>query len=424
MDTRTPLAWLMFFAATTLSGAGGRVDLTGLVVDSGSKPLDHATVLVYHAGVRTGYSTFCPSCYADCGKRAVTDSTGRFTIPNLSSDLLFELLVVRDGYFSYSVKSVDPVKGPTPDIVLKPRPNVADPGRLVRGRVVDSGGKPLRDVVVRPQGVLVNDPKHGGHVTMYGSVAGLDLIAVTNKKGDFEISYDRPALEVLLLVEARGFAPRLFNHVSTGVDRKTMTVMEGDVVRGRLMDHGQPVAGAEIGLVPRQRGGGAELKLFGSPYEEIRIGTQSDGQFVITNVPTPVEWYVYGKMKSLAARGAAAPVKCETQGDKREIDVGDIQITAAYRLRGRVALSDGKPITDGMWVHIRADATGDSQSERLPPDGNFDFGGLAAGKYLVFASVKGYGGGPWDYRSGKPQPGTVEVERDTANFVLPLNPVK
>jgi len=323
MSGRLPLLTLL--AATALGGAAGRVNLTGHVVDTGGKPLGHATILVYHAGVKTGYSTFCPSCYADCGRRGVTDAAGRYTIRNLSPDLLFELLVVREGYLSELVKSVDPVKGSAPDAALKPRAKVEDPGRVVRGRVVDPRGAPLRDAVVRPQGVLVNDPKRG-HMAMYGTVAGLDLIAVTNQRGEFEVSYDRPALQVLLLVEARGFAPKLFNHIATGIDRKTMTVTEGAVVRGRLVDHGKPVAGAEMGLVPQQRGGGAELELFGSPYYEIRIGTQPDGGFVITDVPTPVEWFLYGKMESLAAHGATVPVKCSTMADKKEVELGDVQV--------------------------------------------------------------------------------------------------
>jgi protocatechuate 3,4-dioxygenase beta subunit len=77
----------------TISLAADRVTLTGKVTDSSGKPLEDATVMIYHAGVKKGYSTFCPSCYVDCGKRAVTDQTGSFTIPKLDPDLRFELLV-------------------------------------------------------------------------------------------------------------------------------------------------------------------------------------------------------------------------------------------------------------------------------------------------------------------------------------------
>ena len=51
--------------------------------------------MIYHAGVKKGYSTFCPSCYVDCGKRTVTDRSGGFTIKNVDPNLWFELLMIR-----------------------------------------------------------------------------------------------------------------------------------------------------------------------------------------------------------------------------------------------------------------------------------------------------------------------------------------
>jgi hypothetical protein len=147
------------------------------------KPLEHATVLVYHAGVKVGYSTFCPSCYADCGKRVSTDAAGAFTIQNLSPELKFELLVVHDGYVSAFVKNVDPVRGPARTAVLKTKQDVTDPARVVRGKVVDSGGRLLRDTIVKAQGIMFNDPKYGGHSSMYGEVASLDPIAVYQREG-------------------------------------------------------------------------------------------------------------------------------------------------------------------------------------------------------------------------------------------------
>ena len=409
--------------AKTASIASPPVLLTGKVVDSTGKPLDHAAVLVYHAGVKTGYSTYCPSCYADCGKRVMTNAAGAFTIRNLSPDLWFTLLLVRNGYFSEFAKFVDPSKGPAPDVILKARQSVNDPGRVVRGRIVDSHGRPLRDAIVQPQGILINDEKRG-HISMYGTVDGLDLIAVTNKAGEFEIYYDRPALKVLLLVEARGFAPKLFNQLSTGLDRKTLTVTDGATLRGRLVDNGKPVAGAQIGLIARKRSMGSELKLDGDPYEEMRIGTQPDGTFAFTNVPVPVEWYVYGKMESIAARGATAPMECVTKMDGEDVNVGDIKIKPGNRLRGKVVLSDGQSIADGMRVSIAGDRAFDTQTAPLRPDGSFEFGGLAPGKYQVFASVRGYRAPQWDYRMKTDPPGTVRVEHDISDFLLTLDPVK
>ncbi len=92
MRTRVAV-WL---AAGCLA-AQERATITGKVTDATGKPAEHATVLVYEAGVKKGYSIFCPTCYTDCGKRAVTDAGGNFTISRLSPDLRFTLLVMRDG---------------------------------------------------------------------------------------------------------------------------------------------------------------------------------------------------------------------------------------------------------------------------------------------------------------------------------------
>lgn len=125
-----------------------RVTANGKVVGDHGKPLEHATVLVYEARTRHGYSAYCPTCWVDCGKRTITDAEGKYSIAGLSSDLVFKLLVVRSGYKPVFVDKVDPVKGPAADAVLKPRTVAADPSQIVRGRIVDEHGKPVRDVAV------------------------------------------------------------------------------------------------------------------------------------------------------------------------------------------------------------------------------------------------------------------------------------
>src|SRR5258707_13485121 len=105
MARRTLRLCILFAGALS---AADRLTLTGTVTDATGKPLEHATVMVYHAGVKQGYSTFCPSCYSDCGKRTLTGADGKFTISSLSRDLFFELEVVNAGYFPTFIKRVDP----------------------------------------------------------------------------------------------------------------------------------------------------------------------------------------------------------------------------------------------------------------------------------------------------------------------------
>jgi hypothetical protein len=149
-------------------------------------------------------------------------------------------------------------------------------------------------------------------------------------------------------------APKLFTE-STEAERKTMTVTEGATIRGRLVQGEKPIANTEVGLTTHSR-------LAGNAYPEVRIGTQEDGRFAITNVPAGRIWNVYPKMASLAGRGIGADVVfCETKDDGQEVDVGDIQLKPTHRLRGTVVLGDGKPVPTDMRVILGTQTCLDSQ---------------------------------------------------------------
>ncbi len=367
--------------------------LSGKIVDGAGHPIDHATVLVYHAGVKKGYSIFCPSCYVDCGKRATTGPDGTFHIQSVDSELVFELLAVRDGFQPTFIKAVDPSSQSVATAVLMPRVAATSPEKIVRGRVVDDHGRPVRDAVVEPVGLSSNEFPNGkpakNEVSVYGTIQGVDPIAITDEKGEFEIASQRPALAMLLKFEARGFAPKL-QALQAGPDRKIVVVAPGAVVRGRLMDHGAPVAGAEVGLIPRNRGGfGGNLKIMGDPYEEIRVGTQADGTFVLADVPTAIGWYAYPKMESLS-KSRGQPVECDSKNAGEVVDVGDLQLEPGHHLRGKVVLRKGGTIPEGMRVIISAHRAWDSQLVPLRQDGSFECSGLPTGSYDVMPGVRGY----------------------------------
>ena len=386
--------------------AAERTSIHGKVTDSDGHPIDHATVLVYKAGVKKGYSTFCPTCYVDCGKHAVTGADGSFSLDALSPDLLFTLLVIHDGHATATVNMVDPDKGPADTVALKSRAPIEDVSRVVRGHVVDLRGNSMRGAVVEQEGVMLRGPH--GMMQAFGDRGWTDLVAVTNEQGDFEMAYDTPAERFILSVSARAMAPKLFTE-PTGAERKTMTVEQGATIRGRLMQNGKPVANAEVGVVTHSRRSGTS-------FAEIRIGTQEDGTFAITNVPAGRVWLVYPKMDSLAARGIAGPVvEAETKDNGEEVNVGDIALTPAHRLSGKVVLTDGKPIPEGMHVTLSADRAWDSQTSVLAPDGHFEFSGLPSGVFGISASVKGY----------EPADGLDRealVNRDVNGLVISLRP--
>ncbi|SPE36509.1 exported hypothetical protein [Candidatus Sulfopaludibacter sp. SbA3] len=398
---------ILTLVSAGLLAAQERATLIGKVTDAAGKAVEHATVMVYEAGVRKGYSIYCPTCYPDCGKHAVTDPEGNFTISGLNPDLVFTLLALHDGFSVTFVTKVDPAKGPAETAVLKTRTSPENPQQIVRGRVVDIHGVPVRDALVEQQGVATSD-EAGRTMRAFGPMNWIDLMAVTNQKGEFEIAYGKPAVSMILQVTPRGMSAKLFTE-PTGAEVKTMTVSDGATVRGRLVMNGKPVPNAQIGLVTHSQ-------MAGQGLPEMRIGTREDGTFAITNVPAGRIYYLYGRMESLAPQGVAAEmVACETKDDGQEVDVGDIQVRPAYTLRGMVKLSDGKPIPPDMRINLFPDRGRDSQSVLLGPDGKFEFKGIAKGVYDLAPSVRGY-------RIGDANTMEELVDRDISGLMITLQP--
>ena len=155
--------------------------MVGQVVAEDGQPVADAKAFIYMAGVRTGTSEYCPTCYADCGKKAATGADGGFVIAGLDSTLVFRVLFLADGFEPLVIGSVDPLKGPV-TAKLKPRPTLPDdPKRVIRGRVVDGKGLGVAGTTVEvsdrtlPGGVTTSQPK------------GIDLVAFTGKDGEFAI---------------------------------------------------------------------------------------------------------------------------------------------------------------------------------------------------------------------------------------------
>jgi hypothetical protein len=168
--------------------------------------------------------------------------------------LVFTLLVLQDGHRPELVNKVDPAAGPAPVAILKVRVAPQDPAQAVRGFVVNARGEPAADAVVEQQGVTYVDAQ-GREMSSFGSFNWIDELAVTNSKGEFEISYGAPAKRMILSISARGMAPKRFTE-TTGTDRKTLAVASGSTIRGRLVQNAKPVANAQVGLTTHERRSG------------------------------------------------------------------------------------------------------------------------------------------------------------------------
>lgn len=398
---------LCVLIVTNAAGFGERAAASGKVLGAGGQPIEHVTVLVYEARTRRGYSVYCPTCWVDCGKRTLTNAEGEYSISGLNPELVFKLLVVKNGYKPVFIETVDPSKGPANDAVLKPKAAAPDSSQTVRGRVLDDHGTPVRDAVVEQQGITFSG---GGR--SFGPDDSPDWIqplAATDEHGEFEITYGKPLTAITLNVSPRAMAPKLVT-LPTGPEERTVTATQGATVRGRLLDpDGTPARNAEIGVFVHNR-------MLGAVFQEVRIGTKDDGTFAITNLPAGRIWYVYPKMESLAARGQVGDaVLVETKDNGQEVNVGTIKLRTAYTLRGKVVLSDGNQIPPDMHVTLSSDAGFDNQIATLAQDGSFEFRGLSSGVYSIAPGVRGYSATS-DFS------GEVLMDRDGKSIVIPMSP--
>ncbi|MGH7244059.1 MAG: carboxypeptidase regulatory-like domain-containing protein [Phycisphaerales bacterium] len=379
-----------------------RADLHGVIVDESGKPVSGVTVYVWTAAVKTGYSSFCPSCYPDCGKRAETNDKGEFEIKSLDNTLKFELMVAKGGFAPTTKNKVD-ASSPTPvQIALKPRPPLPpDPDQTISGRIIDNVGKPIHNAMVSADMVYWRVPQNnsGG---AGGNVEGLDKFAISDEKGLFTLACTQAAVAKWNLdVGARSFASRHVPGVVRTDQPQEFKLGTGGIVRGRLLQDGKPVPNAQMVLSHSTRTWGYTLG-----YE--RIGTNADGYFIFTNIeigdfPPEAEdkwivdesgpldsWWLSATMNSLKGTGATPPQRIRVQKHGDEIDVGDVIVQPPLHIRGKVVTADGKPLPTGSRISINSEAAWDPALISIADDGSFSFDGLFPGDWILSPNVKGY----------------------------------
>ena len=170
---------------------------------SDGTPLSKAMVFIYTAGPKQGTSSFCPSCYADCSKKAQTDAQGRFEIQSLDPTLVFRLLTVAGGFQSRFVTKVDPTKGET-KIALKPLTPVELNSPLrVKGLVIGDDGQPIANATIGPEGVGIGSGTRWGPTDDY-----TDPVAVSDDMGRFVMHCKKNVDSIFARAEGRGVAQK------------------------------------------------------------------------------------------------------------------------------------------------------------------------------------------------------------------------
>ena len=309
----------------------------------------------------------------------MADAQGRFKIESLDPTLVFRLAVAAPGFRTKYVSKVDPAAGPV-KVSLEPLAlaKVGPKNKLV-ARVVDPQGRPVPNAKVDFDGIYYET---GG--SSYVAIQGFDHLAVTDAKGEFVLTSEKAFASTGVTVEAHGLARQMYQRLEAGKMHE-LHLVKGNTVTGRMVGAGKPIANAEIGLAGANRLGGEFIGTFAAT-------TDAAGRFVFPNLPPGKECFIYSHMCEAGANGGVVSWhKFTTGADSTITGLGDLIVQPAFRVSGRVVLSDGKPLPRG----IRAMLSRDEAWDQLPnvpvkPDGSFTFDGVPAESVGVSVDVPGY----------------------------------
>ncbi len=361
-------------SAATAAPASQSVALNGSVVGENGQPISHATAFVYAAHLKKGYAVVCPTCWVDCGKRADTDEQGHFVIDGLNPNLLFRVVVAKSGYSAAQKGGLDPAAGPALPIKLKAQPALADPRTLVRGRVVGLDGTPVAGALIEPEA------SYRAPAQFLIGRTGLNLLAVSDDSGAFELRNQDPVDQVLFLVSPRGLAPTVAM-AETGEQMRIVKVGPGATIVGRLVrPDGKPVPSVEMALATKY----GDIDVEGQ-FPQSRVGTDRDGKFAFTNVPKGHLWQVYPTESLVPLNLSAQPRVCETKSDGEVVNLGSVTLTRAFTLKGHVVGPAG------AYNHVSMDGitTMDTRIAAISTDGQFEFRGVMPGPHRLLLGKEG-----------------------------------
>lgn len=269
---------------------------------------------------------------------------------------------------------VTPEDGPM-TATLDPRPPLPkDPTQIIRGRVVDHDGNPLKDVEVSRTVVRL---KRGVSTTR---VPGMETLCFTDSNGDFLFAAPEPIDSANLVVAAPLQARKSFSGVRSGGELQTLQVSTGATVRGRITRNGRPASGVALGM----------LAFNDVDLGETTIGSNDDGLYEFTHIG-PGQYTIVGKHDSLERLGCTRATVVTVAGDNSTVEADPLEIVPGLTLSGKLVLNP-VPTTmppDSHLVINRRDAW-DSITLVPAADGSFSLEQLAPAPYDIIVRVPGY----------------------------------
>lgn len=317
---------------------------------------------------------------------AISGSDGAFELAGLAEGS-YQISATKVGF---SQKFAGQFPAPSTDLRI---PLEARGG--VRGKVVDSAGRPVTRFELVLQLMRNDEPAPTSQANSYQSA-----------DGSFEFLDIEPG-SYALEANAEGFAPTMsstfFVDRGQAADNVTIQMKAGGGLRGRVVaGTGEPIAGAEVTVNPNQHQNHFLIELFAQfPNSRVqktpKTRTGRDGTFEFKNLrPETVQIDVKAKNYSSLQKNDVVVSEGVTN------EVGVLTLSSGGEIRGRVVDAEGRPFSDGTVMASpiadpndpakQAAAAGRQDSKKPDYDGRFSFTNLAPGEWEIQVSPEMLGG--------------------------------
>jgi hypothetical protein len=351
--------------------------LVGVIRGSDGKPLPDARVFVYTAKPRVGAGITCPSCYPDCGKGARTSVDGEFEIPSVDPELTYRLIVLAKGHRPMFITNADPTGAAVKAKLREAKFGEVPLENQTYGKIINESGKPVSGATIEVSGV-----KKGTSTRYGGTSSTIDSMAVTDDNGEFVINGSEPFDSVTVTIDGPRVAKRRV--WLDGGKSHFIRMDAGVTVTGRLLNDGKPVPNVVVAMATQER----ESSVFMRGFE---VATDRDGKFNLEAVPADNRYFLYTKMADMRPLSLALPlqsVKSGTFGSK--VELGDLVLKPAHRLRGRIVLEDGsEPLPPKTRIHLSREDAWDYGDVTVAEDGTFEFKAVPAESIGLSVRVPG-----------------------------------
>lgn len=357
------------------AGLAGAAEIDGRILDDASKPVADSYLYVYAAAPKVGFSSLCPTCYRDCGKRVAADPHGKFHLSGLDPELRFDLLAVADGYEPSFLREVDPNDGP---VSLKLRERSTEHwDRVISGFVEGPDGKPVIGAVVEPRGF--RSSRFSG-AAGYGTFPGLEMVSITNSRGEFQLRMPEADAKLDVRVTAPGMASYIERMLEPGKPKR-VCMTEGVPLVGRVVKNGKAVPGIRIAVSQEDRESSGYLGSF-------MVATDEDGRFVLTDLAPNQTWVVGAPMMDLNS-GVVDPVVVHTGELGKSCNAGTLEVRRGRRLSGSIVVPEGLVADADVALYVTRWPSGDLRNATISSDGSFTFDEIPNGIVWLEARAEG-----------------------------------